>query len=302
MTWRWIGRRMASMVLRTTGELVGREGILQQLTDALGRAAAGEPAVVVVSGETGVGKTRLVTEFMARASATTLAGACVPVAGEPLPYAALTQALRSTSGVRRRPPGDPPVAGAGAAAACGRGRRHRHGTGVGLRGHLTAAAVPGGARAAGPDERRRTGAARGRGRALGRPLDPRPAGVPGHEPHRRAGAGAADLPRGRPRRVPDARPVAGRARPVHHPADPGAPAGPCRRRTPGRRAGRPAAAARAARGDARALGGEPAVRRAARPRRGRRRRVRSRPRCTSCSGPGSTTCRATPGACSVPPR
>ena len=98
MTWRWIGRRMAGMVLRTTGELVGREGILRQLTDALGRAAAGEPAVVVVSGETGVGKTRLVTEFMARASATTLAGACVPVAGEPLPYAALTQALRSTSG------------------------------------------------------------------------------------------------------------------------------------------------------------------------------------------------------------
>ena len=86
------------MVLRTTGGLVGREGILQQLTDALGRAAAGEPTVVVVSGETGVGKTRLVTEFMARASATTLAGACVPVAGEPLPYAALTQALRSTTG------------------------------------------------------------------------------------------------------------------------------------------------------------------------------------------------------------
>ena len=63
---------MARMVLRTTGELVGREGILQQLSDALGRAAAGEPTVVVVSGETGVGKTRLVTEFMARASATTL--------------------------------------------------------------------------------------------------------------------------------------------------------------------------------------------------------------------------------------
>ena len=60
--------------------------------------------------------------------------------------------------------------------------------------------------------------ARRRGRALGGPLDPRPAGVPGHEPHRRAGAGAADLPRGRPRRVPDPRPVAGRARPASPPS------------------------------------------------------------------------------------
>jgi DNA-binding CsgD family transcriptional regulator len=85
---------------RTTGELVGREGILGQLADALDQAAAGRPTVVVVSGETGVGKTRLVTEFLARSAArtdaTTLAGTCVPVAGEPLPYAALTQALRST--------------------------------------------------------------------------------------------------------------------------------------------------------------------------------------------------------------
>ena len=83
---------------RTAGGLVGREGILQQLSDALEQAAAGQPTVVVVSGETGVGKTRLVTEFMARANATALAGACVPVAGEPLAYAALTQALRRTSG------------------------------------------------------------------------------------------------------------------------------------------------------------------------------------------------------------
>jgi DNA-binding CsgD family transcriptional regulator/tetratricopeptide (TPR) repeat protein len=86
------------MYPRTTGELVGREGILRQLSDAFEHAASGNPTVVVVSGETGVGKTRLVTEFMARSEATTLAGACVPVAGEPLPYAALTQALRRTGG------------------------------------------------------------------------------------------------------------------------------------------------------------------------------------------------------------
>ncbi|HEX6151763.1 helix-turn-helix transcriptional regulator [Nocardioides sp.] len=79
--------------------LVGRTRILGQLSDALSRAASGTPTVVVVSGETGVGKTRLVAEFLAGAEVTTFAGACVPVAGEPLPYAALTQALRRNAGL-----------------------------------------------------------------------------------------------------------------------------------------------------------------------------------------------------------
>ncbi len=79
--------------------LVGRERILGQLAGALARAASGNPTVVVVSGETGVGKTRLVSEFLAGSDAVTFAGACVPVAGEPLPYAALTQALRRNAGL-----------------------------------------------------------------------------------------------------------------------------------------------------------------------------------------------------------
>ncbi len=79
--------------------LVGRERILGQLAGALARAASGNPTVVVVSGETGVGKTRLVSEFLAGSDAVTFAGACVPVAGEPLPYAALTPALRRNAGL-----------------------------------------------------------------------------------------------------------------------------------------------------------------------------------------------------------
>ncbi len=67
----------------------------------LGRARSGNASVVLVSGETGVGKTRLVTEFLDREHPAVLAGACVPLAGEPLPYAALTQALRQGSGVVR---------------------------------------------------------------------------------------------------------------------------------------------------------------------------------------------------------
>ena len=60
----------------------------------LRRAAEGTPGVVVVSGETGVGKTRLVSELVSREKPGLFAGSCVPVAGDPLPFAPLTQALR----------------------------------------------------------------------------------------------------------------------------------------------------------------------------------------------------------------
>ncbi|WP_161962276.1 helix-turn-helix transcriptional regulator [Nocardioides speluncae] len=78
-------------------ELVGRDDSLGVLQEALQQAAAGRPAFVLISGETGVGKTSLVEAFLRRARIQRLAGACVPVAGEPLPYAALSQALRAAS-------------------------------------------------------------------------------------------------------------------------------------------------------------------------------------------------------------
>src|SRR4051812_48349913 len=83
---------------RGSAALIGRDEVLSTLTGALDRAASGEPSVVVVAGETGIGKTRLMAELLARHDGPQLAGACVPVAGEPLPYAALTQALRRASG------------------------------------------------------------------------------------------------------------------------------------------------------------------------------------------------------------
>lgn len=79
------------------GALVGREASLADLGEALERASTGVPTLVLVSGETGVGKTRLVTGFAASSQAAVLAGACIPVAGEPLPLAALSQALRTGS-------------------------------------------------------------------------------------------------------------------------------------------------------------------------------------------------------------
>src|SRR5512132_839115 len=76
---------------------VGRVEELQVLEAARGRAADAEPAVVLVGGEAGVGKTRLLTELAARWAAEgmrVLSGGCVPVAAGALPYAPIVEALR----------------------------------------------------------------------------------------------------------------------------------------------------------------------------------------------------------------
>src|SRR6476469_5161586 len=81
-----------------TPVLVGREAELAALMAALGSAVDSEPAVVLVGGEAGVGKTRLVEEAAARArSAGTrvLTGSCVELGGEGLPLSPLADALRS---------------------------------------------------------------------------------------------------------------------------------------------------------------------------------------------------------------
>ena len=57
---------------------IGRVEPLNRLHAALTRAAAGEPSAVVVGGEAGVGKTRLVAELAARADGMrVLSGACI---------------------------------------------------------------------------------------------------------------------------------------------------------------------------------------------------------------------------------
>ena len=69
----------------TSPRFVGRTEELARLAAAGERAAAGTPAVVVVGGEAGVGKTRLAGEVMATAraaGATVLAGGCVELGGE----------------------------------------------------------------------------------------------------------------------------------------------------------------------------------------------------------------------------
>jgi DNA-binding CsgD family transcriptional regulator/tetratricopeptide (TPR) repeat protein len=82
------------MVGRPPAALVGRDDSLGVLKAAMRRASAGHPSVLIVTGETGVGKTRLVRELIDTERVTLLAGSCVPMAGDPLPFAPLTQALR----------------------------------------------------------------------------------------------------------------------------------------------------------------------------------------------------------------
>jgi DNA-binding CsgD family transcriptional regulator len=82
----------------TSPTFVGRADELARLAAARDRAAAGTPTTVVVGGEAGVGKTRLVGEAMtdARAAgARVLVGGCVELGGEGVPFAPLIEALRS---------------------------------------------------------------------------------------------------------------------------------------------------------------------------------------------------------------
>ena len=78
-------------------ELIGRTEELAALTGALERAATGEFGAILIAGEAGVGKTRLVAELerhAATADARVLAGDCIELAEGVLPFAPLTAALR----------------------------------------------------------------------------------------------------------------------------------------------------------------------------------------------------------------
>jgi AAA ATPase domain len=75
----------------------GRIEELELLEAARRRAADEEPAVVLVGGEAGVGKTRLTSELTARCATDgtrVLTGGCVPVGEGALPYAPIVEMLR----------------------------------------------------------------------------------------------------------------------------------------------------------------------------------------------------------------
>src|SRR6185503_18162848 len=75
----------------------GRAAELQELRAALGEAREGRPSLAFVAGESGVGKTRLLSELERAArgdGARVIGGECVELGEGELPYAPIVGALR----------------------------------------------------------------------------------------------------------------------------------------------------------------------------------------------------------------
>ncbi|MFI6036319.1 AAA family ATPase [Streptomyces sp. NPDC051315] len=92
---------------------VGRADELDTLNAALSRAAAGEPQALLIGGEAGVGKTRLVEEFATaacRRGTVVALGGCVEIGADGLPFAPFSTALRA---LRRALPDELATAAAG---------------------------------------------------------------------------------------------------------------------------------------------------------------------------------------------
>ncbi|CAM5677872.1 hypothetical protein SVIOM74S_06613 [Streptomyces violarus] len=92
---------------------VGRAAELSMLDEVLAGAAAGDPQALLIGGEAGVGKTRLVEEFAGaarRRGAVVALGGCVEIGADGLPFAPFSTALRA---LRRELPGQLAAAAAG---------------------------------------------------------------------------------------------------------------------------------------------------------------------------------------------
>jgi len=77
--------------------LLGRDRELRVLGETLRTVAEGQPSVVVVTGEAGVGKTSLLRLALGSVPAIVLTGNCIPIAGEGMAFAPVMQALRDRS-------------------------------------------------------------------------------------------------------------------------------------------------------------------------------------------------------------
>lgn len=80
-----------------SSRLIGREREVAALRGALAEAAEGRPGLALVAGESGVGKSRLLSELAAVArdeGARVLSGECIELGDSELPYAPLIGALR----------------------------------------------------------------------------------------------------------------------------------------------------------------------------------------------------------------
>jgi predicted ATPase len=82
---------------------VGRRSELDRVAAILEDAVGGRSGLLLVAGEAGVGKTRLVEEVVRRSRESgviALVGACIELGGSGLPFAPLTEALRTLAAGR----------------------------------------------------------------------------------------------------------------------------------------------------------------------------------------------------------
>src|SRR3954454_2389884 len=90
------GQGQDMTVPRSTVPLVGRAAELSALTAVVASASAAAPGVVILGGDAGVGKTRLLSELIASASADgvwSLVGPSVDLGDTPPPYLPFTEAF-----------------------------------------------------------------------------------------------------------------------------------------------------------------------------------------------------------------
>lgn len=81
----------------TSPSLIGRQGDLESLRDTFGDSLSGSTRTVLLGGEAGIGKTRLVDEFLAQLASETivLRGQSVDLDRDAPPYAPIVAALRA---------------------------------------------------------------------------------------------------------------------------------------------------------------------------------------------------------------
>ncbi|MGH3664738.1 MAG: helix-turn-helix transcriptional regulator [Egibacteraceae bacterium] len=91
---------MAGETRASSPILVGRREELSRLEALLDGARSGRAATVLIAGEAGIGKTRVVSELAQRATAVgamVLSGACIDLGEEVLPYAPFVELLHSVT-------------------------------------------------------------------------------------------------------------------------------------------------------------------------------------------------------------
>ena len=99
-----LGGNIGAMPRRVSSPtFVGRVAERAALAEALERAAAGRPGIVLVGGEAGVGKSRLlaeVTNVAAAMPATAVGGVCIGMATGSLPFAPFIDIVRELHSAR----------------------------------------------------------------------------------------------------------------------------------------------------------------------------------------------------------